>query len=351
MKKMKIVYPSSDWASNLGNPFFNLGFEYVLKEAAKLAGKEVEILFTASNPEKSFKTKGRFKENTFNSAKYFSGANILVLAGPLFDISFARLFEETLKSAKEQGIKVFIISAGGIKYDSEEIQHCRQVLQKYPPYVLSTRDRDTYGNYHDLAEHSLDGICGAWFAPDYYSGYDTEDLGKYVTFTFDHAREPKVELNGFVKNQNKLNEIEVSDLSHSKKAKVMRLLQRGLPKSINKFTIVRPNHCVLNRPNWRLFFKPNSFISQTPYGLLNLYRNTDLTLTDRLHASVATLAYGNPAFLVIKSKRIKLLDRINGASEVIKRPTKLDMNYLNNEKKKVVDWFVEIFNSIEQSND
>ena len=346
MKPIKIVYPSSDWASNLGNPFFNLGMEYVLKTSAIRAKKDIDLLFTASNPEKSFKTKGKYKNNTFNYAKYYQGADILVLAGPLFDLSFGTLFEEILANAKKNNTKVFIVSAGGITYSKEEVEHCRMILKKYPPYALTTRDSDTYNNYHDLAENSLDAICGAWFVPDYYSGYDTEDIGKYVTMTFDHTLEPKLGLTEFDGNKETLKNISLSPSSHSFSKKIIRLTQRRLPLEINGYKVIRPNHCTLNRPNWRLFFKPNSFITQTPYGLLNIYRNTSLTVTDRLHASVATLAYGNPAKLIIKSKRIKLLERIPGATEIFDKPSTIDIDWLNKEKQMVVDWFTKVFREL-----
>lgn len=126
-------------------------------------------------------------------------------------------------------------------------------------------------------------------------------------------------------------------MAHSKIQKVLRLTQRNLHCENDGFEIIRPCHQVLNRQNWRLFFKPNSFCSQTPFGYLNIYKNTNLTITDRLHASVATMAYGNPARLFLKSNRAFLLDRV-GAADVSNRVFQLDMDYLSEEKAKYLAW-------------
>ncbi|MBW8308236.1 MAG: polysaccharide pyruvyl transferase family protein, partial [Candidatus Paracaedibacteraceae bacterium] len=253
----------------------------------------------------------------------------------MFDIRFGELFGPLLETAQNLGIKTLLLSTGGINYSPSEISHCREVLKKYPPYILTTRDAETYNNYNDLCERSYNAICSAWFVPEAYPGYHIPDERPYITSCFDHTREPQFSLAFHTTQESP--EFSTTRVTHSKLTKITRLLQRNLNDDINGIQIIRPCHQVLNRQNWRLFFKPNSYCSQLPHGYLNLYRNTKLTITDRLHASVATLAYGNPARLFIKSNRTLLLDRVN-AQHVGKKIFKMDIDALSNEKEEYQNW-------------
>lgn len=327
------LFPSSHWGSNIGNVFFYLGTEYILRKAAGVSVVQADL-----PPAKAFGLSPDQVENDIGYGYRLGKFDYLVLDGPMFDLSFERLFGPYLKRAKELGVRVILMSAGGITYAADEVAHCREVLKKYPPYIFTTRDRQTYQNYGDLCERSYDAICSAWFVADAYPGYPIPDEKEYVTVCFDHAREPEIVLPSSSKlHEGDYSGVIISDVKHSKVTKVSRLSQRGFPAEISGFEVIRPCHQVLNRQNWRLFYKKNSFCSQTPFGYLNLYRNTQLTITDRLHASVATLAYGNPARLFIKSKRTHLLDRV-GAGAVGTGVFKMDLDYLSREKSAYLDW-------------
>lgn len=327
------IFPSSHWGSNIGNVFFYLGTEHILRTAGG-----VNVVQADLPPAKAFGLSPEQVENDIGYGYRIGKFDYLVLDGPMFDTSFERLFGPYLKRAKELDVRVILMSTGGIAYTPDEIAHCREVLKKYPPYILTTRDRQTFQNYGDLCDRSYDAICSAWFVPDAYPGYSIPDERPYVTVCFDHAREPEITLPSLEKMRAKeFSDVSIEDVTHSKLTKVSRLSQRGFCGEIGPFEVIRPCHQVLNRQNWRLFFKKNAFCSQTPFGYLNLYRNTELTVTDRLHASVATLAYGNPARLFIKSKRTHLLDRVN-AGAVGREVFTMDLTYLETEKKAYLDW-------------
>lgn len=334
------LFPSSHWGSNIGNVFFYLGTEYILRTAGG-----VSVIPHDLPPAKAF---GLTEEQVKNDVGYgyrLGKSDYLVLDGPMFDLSFRKLFGPYLKRAKELGTKVVLMSAGGIEYSEAEVAHCREVLKEFPPYILTTRDRQTYQNYGDLCERSYDAICSAWFAPDAYPGFEIESEKDYVTVCFDHAREPDIKLPPVSELlSGDFRGVDITSVKHSKLTKVSRLSQRGLPEQIGGYQVIRPCHQVLNRQNWRLFYKPNSFCSQTPFGYLNLYRNTKLTITDRLHASVATLAYGNAARLFIKSKRTHLLDRV-GMGGVCGQVVKMDLDYLQDEKVKYLSWMKQALGS------
>jgi Polysaccharide pyruvyl transferase len=327
---IRLLYPSSHWATNIGNPFFNLGAQYLLGAARK----DVEVLPADLFAAKCFNLKSKYLDNAFNYTEVLGHVDAIVLAGPMFDLHFSSLFEPILRAAKESDTKVILLTTGGILYDQQEVAHCRAVLKKFPPFILTTRDSETYRSYHDLAENSYDGICTAWFLPEAFPGYDTPNLNKYITSCFDATSEPSFSLTSF---DQYCRQVVFGEVRHSAFQKIRRLFQTGLREEVDGYTVVRPVHCCVKRVNRQLFFKPNSFVSQTPYGFLNLYRNTSLTLTDRLHAAVATMAYGKPARLYIRSGRTHLLNRV-GVESVMDEITRVNLADILSEKRKYITW-------------
>ena len=56
-----------------------------------------------------------------------------------------------------------------------------------------------------------------------------------------------------------------------------------------------------------------------------------------MHSCAVTLAYGHSAMLFVKTNRVGLLERV-GAGEITKKPVKLDMELVSEEKTKLVQW-------------
>jgi hypothetical protein len=298
---MRILFPASHWASNIGNPFFTLGVDWAVRNAVP----EAEIIPTAANPILAMKLSGRTKKMSFNYGAILGDVDAVMFAGPMFDINFREFYEPTFRAAKEAGIRIFLVTAGGIRYDADEIEHCRKVLEQYPPDLLWTRDNQTFEAYGDLALAAHNGICGAWFTPKYYPGYATPRLGPYITSVFDFRPEPAPPvLAEAIRGAGDLPGGAITNTSFVNRVK--RVLDRGGPAEIDGHMVIRP----CDRPaNHRItvFTKPNTFAAFTPYGYFNLFRNTTVTVTDRLHAAVVTLAYGRPAHLFLRSKRGNLL--------------------------------------------
>jgi hypothetical protein len=77
---------------------------------------------------------------------------------------------------------------------------------------------------------------------------------------------------------------------------------------------------------------------------LNLYRNTTLAISDRLHGVIPTLAYGNPARLVSDSPRTHLFSRI-GLTDVTNQVVTADLDLIEEEKTAMLDRLAEIHES------
>lgn len=336
-KKHLILSHDSNWTCNVGNPFFTLGVKYVLDKCCT----DSLVLSTASKTETGWPV--RFRKRMRNDLNYinYSEPDWFVLSGPLLDKNLPRYYEEAFSKIFANGkTKLILLSAGGIQYDKQEIQTCRDFLTEYKPFALFTRDTVTYDNYHDLAEHSYDGICNAFYCADYYPGYPTDHLGDYIIAGFDNSKEPSFDLTGYTPENLAAFQSPTSAFKQINRLQMM--MTENVPARSGNFTIVRPNHNIMRLPIHFLLRKPNTFVSQTPFGYLNLYRNSRLTLTDRIHACVATLAYGNPARLYTQSDRSYLLNRVGAGSAKIK-PTLVETAYLKEEKRKLLDRLSQVY--------
>ena len=77
-----------------------------------------------------------------------------------------------------------------------------------------------------------------------------------------------------------------------------------------------------------------------PYGYINIYANSKLTLSDRVHACAVTMAFGHPAMLFAKTNRVGLLERV-GAGGISLHPVKPDVLFIENEKKQMKKWLAD----------
>ena len=81
----------------------------------------------------------------------------------------------------------------------------------------------------------------------------------------------------------------------------------------------------------------NTFAMDTPEGYLLAYANSKLTLSNRVHANVATLSYGNSSMYFSDSKRASLLDRL-GLGEIYNKPMSLNPDLLEDEKNGLLNF-------------
>jgi hypothetical protein len=106
---------------------------------------------------------------------------------------------------------------------------------------------------------------------------------------------------------------------------------RRLPETVCGYRVVRPEHRFNPHMTHKIYQHPNAVASDEPFTYFTVYANTRLTLADRVHACVATLAYGNPAMLFTPSPRSALFERI-GLADIRRRPHHLDMDWLEEER-------------------
>ncbi|SFH84828.1 polysaccharide pyruvyl transferase family protein [Planctomicrobium piriforme] len=339
---MKFLLIDSNTTSNIGNAFFYEGVRYALKHT--VAG--AQVLDGAFPPYNAYRLSPKQESLYFNYADYVGDVDALVIAGPVLDSRFEDFFGPALRRARKDGKKIFLLSAGARKYDQEEFEHCSKLLKEVQPDVFISRDHDTFQQYGQFAKHAYDGMCFAFFVAEYYQGYETPALQPYMASTFDFGAEPD------------LTKLQVSDIeamtaivgekkggkTRSLKGNLSFLFDRKGPDSVNGIRIVRPAHKPL-RSKYMIFFKKNTFVAFNHEPYLNLYKNAKLTLTDRLHAAVVTLAFGNPARLYLSSNRTRLLEAA-GCEAATKGIWKADLAALAAQRQLQKNWLRQTLSAI-----
>jgi Polysaccharide pyruvyl transferase. len=347
-----IAYVGGYWAPNIGNAFFNLGAEYVLRQA-----------FPESNINMIYDQPGyltfwnRKKGNPPNSLEFIKTINVdnLVILGPCITKSFLALWEDTIKHLVKKGTKYMILSAGMMHYDDDTLNKCKKFFEKYPPSVFITRDVETYDEFKDVIKNSYCGIDLAFFLPDVYKPIET-DLKPYIVLNFDKIPEPSIEEtyqenNSIFCLEDKKYKFAFSGLEKKIASRTDRFTDAYIylksilpysnkPEKIGKYTIIRTDHRYSPMFRKKVYRYKNSFCADIPHTYLNIYAETELTLSDRVHACAVTLAYGNKAMFFAKTGRSSLLDRV-GANDISKRPTQIDMEKLNSEKIKLINYLKE----------
>lgn len=306
---MKIGLYIGAWPQNIGNAFFDLGLKALLKQAVPEAtvypmGGAVHWMFNASQAHHREMAIGnsrirnqsplsRLSCNSMEIGQY-AEVDLIVFAGMSMCREFVENNGRTLVDASKRGVAIMGVGAGGSLYDSDEASVFSDFVNHLGRAAIITRDDDTFNLFADRMLHIWSGIDCAFFLPDYYSP-------------------PHLSLPPF--------DIENFDFQcHS--------------PSINhcgRKVIYTHHDCWGYLPS-QYMEKSDTLVSDVPEDYLTLYAHVTETYSDRVHACVATLAYGNAARLYASTPRRALFRKV-GASSIASELTKLDGNMLQELKE------------------
>ncbi|MCF7870425.1 MAG: polysaccharide pyruvyl transferase family protein [Candidatus Omnitrophica bacterium] len=329
---MKKIIVCCNQFTNIGNAFYMLS---VLKDLSKVYQGKAQVIPGEDIPPPSFK--GRI----FRNLGYFQVFNFYdidwyVISGPVFYKRFSERWSSQLELLSKRGVRIVIMSAGSNYYDQEEVEICRKELKRIKPYLLITRDSETFQAYNDLFQYSYNGICAAFFSSFHFQGIKKINLGPYAVFGFETSTEPKVQIYQSSSGQIK---VEVDKNSVEKMNKFRQLITsiKSYPSFIDNIKIIRPHHGVCGVISNEVFNRPNRHFSLNPYSYLDIYSGAEFTLSQRVHACVASLSYGNRAMLFKDTKRCNLFKR-TGVPEITQKLVSLPNGYLEMEYQKYLDF-------------
>lgn len=346
---MKVAFCTGFWSTNIGNGFFSLGVEYVLK--AILGEENVTIVSDYQTYTTSY-GKRLYPHN--NQLEYISKLDVdyIVIAGPVISKYFLLLWKDILLKLKKRNIGYIILSAGTMKLDEAAKLEVEDFFKKYPPYIFSSRDHETYEMFGKYATNAYDGICFSFFTPDYYSPCKIDFGCPFLVLNFDKIIEPQMWIDDskrkhtheiyFHNEKIYINSPETVASKTDRFTDSFIYVRSFLPApnradELGGYKLIRTDHRFHPHFRSKIYAYKNSFCADIPYGYINLYASSQMTLSDRVHSCAVTLAYGHSAMLFARTNRVGLLERV-GAENITEKPVNIDMNYLEKEKIKLVEW-------------
>ncbi len=311
-KRLKIGMYAGSWPQNVGNAFFDFGAEAIIRRAFPDAeiyrvGGAVHWMFNNSGKTK-FGILSRIFRRIWPNHHQVNGNSIeigqlakvdlLVFAGMSMCEEFAVNNGPTFKEANAHGVAVLGLGAGGSLYNQREIKEFSRFFSALKNAAIITRDDHTFEMFHKEIQNVNKGIDCAFFLPDYFKAPELH-VSEYNVLTFDSSEIP---------NELQDNETDIYFAHHDLWGPLSR-----------KYTS-----------------KPKTLVSDIPEDYLSLYANCDTTYSDRVHACIASLAYGNKARLYSSTPRKALFEKV-GLMEITNQVVKLDFEKLEKLKEEQVN--------------
>jgi hypothetical protein len=346
-----IVFIMGGWSPNIGNAFFQLGGYQLIRTIIP----DATFSFINEKPgyPQYWNPKGGNPKDYFDMASAIK-SDYIILMGPIFRPEITQIWQVSLEKIKAQGTKIILLGVGAMNYDEINVNIYREFLKRIKPEILISRDKETFEKLGMYAKTAFNGIDLAFFIPDYYPIIGLSNSDPFVTFNFDKLPEPKITIFEVKSSMEKSIEYDkafefegkIWAISLNKwrtkvarKSRYLMFLESVLfkgeqIKNIGGYPIIRTDHRYSPIIKKRTFRYPNVMVNDTPYPFFEIYGNTKLLLSNRLHACIISLAYGKPAMLFSESPRVRLMDRLN-LNDIKDKPTKINLEYLENEKRNV----------------
>lgn len=326
MDKVKVLYMGGYWATNIGNAFYELGIRHLLNQMES----KIELFLCSDVQEYAWAQYNASGVKAFNSCEHFQNMDYLIIGGPMLSKADLTALQSTIEYAKKKGTKVVFLSAGGNAYTDQERREVRDLLGQFKLYALISRDHETFEWYGDLFERSYDGICCAFYIPEYFKPYKL-NMDPYVVFNFETYMEPS-----FVEDMSGFEFAEKKWKIKGEKKKLSSFKESFYDypeQAFHNFDIVRTKNTCF-KPNEKRYHGTNIYLSDVPMDYLNIFANSKAVFSDRVHSCVAALALGIPAMFLGKTPRSKLFNSViddnkrNIESELVQ----IDINTLNSKR-------------------
>jgi hypothetical protein len=312
-RRPRILYYGGGWPTNIGNAFIDLGAMALLRAAVPGAdvGFASELtpwlfLHGARPPRASARrwtaplrrdgAEAGAVENALDVASV-TACDLVVFAGMAMCQEFIEVNGPSVQALARRGVPVLLLGTGGLTFDVTEIAAFRSFLRTVEPVAVIARDARSIEAYRDTAPVTHAGIDCGFFVPEAFAPFPLE-LPPYAVLNFD-GREPV----------------------H--------------PDTPGLLQVHAHHECFDRIPPGRLR-KPRTLISDLPHDYLTLYAGAEEVHSDRVHACVATLAYGRRARFYGTTPRASLFEAV-GAGAVTSTLMQADAAALAEAKRRQVE--------------
>jgi hypothetical protein len=243
--------------------------------------------------------------------------DVAVLPGCVLYEHALEKYYKILRKVRSENIPLILLGAGGGDYSDSTQRYVRQFTDEVEPAAIITRDSTAYNCYSDEAKYTSDGIDNAFFINEWYDP-PSSDVD-YDVATFDKTN-PDVD-----------SERDIIYSDHYPFEQPYGNLWQKFKKHMKQR---------------RIFDRKNYFLSDTLEDYLFLYSNARVTYSDRIHACVPTLAYGNRAQFTFDTPRGELFEKVI-SDDIHSDPVSLDNSLI----RRLKDEQVEAFKSAVETSD
>lgn len=302
---MKILVENSTW-NNVGDGWYQYSLYYLIKKIFPHA----KVVMGEGPVRRAFRIKNEMQHKNALNLLDWKSADIHIFSGPMLK-SLIKDYGLAIQKLKERGENYAFISVSGTAVTEDQKKEISEFLNKYPPILFSTRDRETFNNFKDVVNNAYDGICTAFLVNK------TMDLDiinfdqKFFISSFYTQNEPEFVLKGNFCIEN----IQVNQRNniYNLPYKYSRHLNYKLPQqaALDGYKIIRLVQDLNTKFNHINFSLPNSFISFNPISYLEVIKSAEFVISDRVHACAISLACGNPARFMFETPRAGIFDRLN----------------------------------------
>jgi len=304
---MRTVVLGGAWSSNIGNAFYNLGAEWLVRRIQQ------DAIFFPESPRWKFDVKRDFDPIGELDCE------LVVLVGPCLNRRLEFVYGQTFEKLYERGVMVGYISAGMGEYSEEEAEKVGAFLLRFPPRFISTRDDATLEMIRPFSKcPTFSGLCTSMFLNDAINPPHLKGSKRYIVLNFDSNKEPEF----------------IFDTSGTA-IKTDRTAKHP-PLEVNGYRVIRTSNLGIDKGVSEIYRKPSTYHSDLPLGYCSILQGAECVYSERVHTCAAALILGSKVQFVQHSarsfeKRNLLFDRI-GVKGIFKTPCQLDMAFIAKEK-------------------
>jgi len=226
-------------------------------------------------------------EGLSNIIKYMN-IDLAVIPGCVLGSGLA-IMKPTLIELQHRDIPVIILGAGGGSYNPGVVKYVEEIFELIKPTGIITRDQTAFNRYSNYVETAYSGIDCGLFINDWYE--PPESNRQYISIVFDKISEPSIDT-----------DLQIIRANHAP------YRNPGIGYS-NRFAAI-DRHNYYEPVKKEFFESENAVISDNIRDYLFIYANTELTISDRIHACIPTLVYGNEAEFHFDTPRAKLFENL-----------------------------------------
>ncbi|MDC3009132.1 polysaccharide pyruvyl transferase family protein [bacterium] len=295
---------NTSW-NNIGDAFYANVAEVILKSFVGTS----KVTCLESPHKRSFRAFSNVNNVEYYEAGLSQACDFLIICGPILN-HFEPFYTELLKRLKERKIPYAIMSTHGTVDKMKTSIDC---IRQYPPRLITTRDQSTFTVLTEALPKSipiLNSLCLAYYTSRCLPSLSLDENSPILSSSLYKKLPPdygKIDSERLIVDSDYRSGMIDSFKLNRQPLTIGRLKHRFFSK-INDHTsdgckVIHTVHDTSYKINDLSYANKPAFFSRRPEGYLSIYKSSKLVVSDRVHATIATLSHGVPSIYCSSSFR------------------------------------------------